>query len=182
MHETKCPCRAREATQHNLCGCQFVLVQNLFSHQVKRKSETIVESHAINCYTFDGWLIHGCICLLVCTLQAGGIASRGRSSLVDDLRVGKVTAQTILQVRADEELIDAPSEDECLDELSKKKEEEVSPEAELVLVEATSASNFDELVVEQGLPYAPSANNSSGDLMRGVDLVFTILRTWKSII
>ena len=39
----------------------------------------------------------------------------------------------------DEELVDAPSEDEHLDELSKEDEEEVFPEVELVLVEANSA-------------------------------------------
>ncbi|KAJ8441379.1 LOW QUALITY PROTEIN: hypothetical protein Cgig2_009087 [Carnegiea gigantea] len=38
----------------------------------------------------------------------------------------------------DKELIDAPSEDQCLNDLSEE-EEEVSPEVELVLVEATSA-------------------------------------------
>ncbi|KAJ8437662.1 LOW QUALITY PROTEIN: hypothetical protein Cgig2_028600 [Carnegiea gigantea] len=47
----------------------------------------------------------------------------------------------------DEELISTPSEDECLDELSEE-EEEVSPEVELVLVEATSALDFDELGAE----------------------------------
>ncbi|KAJ8428870.1 hypothetical protein Cgig2_010812 [Carnegiea gigantea] len=44
----------------------------------------------------------------------------------------------------DAELVDAPSEDEYLNELSEE-EEEVSPEVELVLVEATSAPSFDEL-------------------------------------
>jgi len=36
-------------------------VQNLFNHRVKRTSETVVESHVINSYTFGGWLIHGSI-------------------------------------------------------------------------------------------------------------------------
>ena len=82
----------------------------------------------------------------------------------------------------DEELVDAPSEDELLNELSEEELEEASPEVELVLVEATSASSFEELGVEQGLPCVPSANKSSGDLMRGVALVFAILYTWKSVI
>ncbi|KAJ8441279.1 hypothetical protein Cgig2_013694 [Carnegiea gigantea] len=68
-----------------------------------------------------------------------------------------------------EELVDAPLEDEHLDELSKE-DEEVSHEVELVLVEATSAPGFDELGVERGLPCVPLASSSSGDLMQGVDL------------
>jgi len=47
--------------------------------------------------------------------------------------------------------VDAPSEDERLDDPSKK-EEDVPPEEELVLVEATSATGFGELGAEQGLP------------------------------
>ncbi|KAJ8434799.1 hypothetical protein Cgig2_033749 [Carnegiea gigantea] len=81
----------------------------------------------------------------------------------------------------DEELVDAPSEDECLDNLSEV-EKEVHPEVELVVAEATSAPGFDELGAEQGLPCVPLANNSSGDLMQGADLVFAILCTWKSVI
>jgi len=41
-----------------LRGCQFILVQNLINHLVKRKSETIVKSRAINNYIFGGWLVH----------------------------------------------------------------------------------------------------------------------------
>ncbi|KAJ8439393.1 hypothetical protein Cgig2_021807 [Carnegiea gigantea] len=75
------------------------------------------------------------------------------------------------------ELVDAPFEYECLDEPSED-EEDVPPEVKLVLVEATSASGFDELRAEQRLPCAPSANNSSeisqiisyGDLPRVTDL------------
>jgi len=78
----------------------------------------------------------------------------------------------------DEELVDAPSEDECLDELSEEEEEEeVSPEVELVLVETTLAAGLNKLGAEQGLPCVALANNLSKDLMRGVDLVVAILRT-----
>jgi len=73
--------------------------------------------------------------------------------------------------------VDAPSEDELLDERSEETLEEVPPEVELELVEATLAPGWDEDGAEQGLPCVPSANSSSGDLMLGVDLVFTILRT-----
>ena len=45
--------------RHHLRGRQFILVQNLLNHQVKRKSETIVEGRAINNYTFGRRLIHG---------------------------------------------------------------------------------------------------------------------------
>ncbi|KAJ8435867.1 hypothetical protein Cgig2_028575 [Carnegiea gigantea] len=54
---------------------------------------------------------------------------------------------------------------------------------ELVLVDTTSAASPEELGTEWGLPsMVPSASNSSGDLIIGLDLIFTILRTWKSII
>jgi len=76
-----------------------------------------------------------------------------------------------------EELVDAPSEDELLDERSEETLEDVPPEVELELVEATLAPGWDEDGAEQGLPCVPSANSSSGDLMLGVDLVFTIVRT-----
>ena len=76
----------------------------------------------------------------------------------------------------EDELVDAPSEDECLDDLSED-DEDVPLEVELVLMEANSAPNFDDLMVEQGLPCVPSTNNSSGDLMGGVYLVFAILCT-----
>ncbi|KAJ8449194.1 hypothetical protein Cgig2_027196 [Carnegiea gigantea] len=65
----------------------------------------------------------------------------------------------------DEALVDAPSKDELL---------------ELELVEATSTSGLDGDRAKQGLPCVPSARNSSRDLMRGIDLAFAILRTWKS--
>jgi len=59
--------------------------------------------------------------------------------------------------------------------------DEAAPEAELELVEATSALSLDEDGAKQGLVCVSLASSSSGDLMRGVDLVFTILRTWKSV-
>ncbi|KAJ8432898.1 LOW QUALITY PROTEIN: hypothetical protein Cgig2_014485 [Carnegiea gigantea] len=138
---------------HNLRGRQLILVLNLFNHQVKRKSETVVESCAIDCYTFGRWLIHGCIHLgnyegVPCRQEVGAPRNSGPSATI---------SRTI-------PTIDANSEDECLDGLSEE-EEEVSPEVEVVLVEATSALGFDELGVEQGLPCVPSANYLSGDLM-----------------
>ncbi|KAJ8447061.1 hypothetical protein Cgig2_025438 [Carnegiea gigantea] len=153
---------------YNLRGRQLILVQNLFNHRVKRKSKTIVESRTINSYTFGGRLIHDGICL--------GDYEGYPAGRRNNLGVGKVTAPTVLRVGAPrnssssatisgtsptgkrpfllstdlpgvEELVDAPSKDECLDELSKE-EEEVPPEVELVLVEATSALDFDELGAE----------------------------------
>ena len=43
----------------HLRGRQFILVENLFNHQVKRKSETVVKGRAINSYTLGSRLIHG---------------------------------------------------------------------------------------------------------------------------
>ncbi|KAJ8423013.1 LOW QUALITY PROTEIN: hypothetical protein Cgig2_013485 [Carnegiea gigantea] len=80
----------------------------------------------------------------------------------------------------DEELVDTFSESEPLDDLSEERED-IPPKKELVLVEPTSTTDFEELTVEQGLPWVLSTNNSSGDLMRRVDLVFIILRTWNHI-
>ncbi|KAJ8420555.1 hypothetical protein Cgig2_014918 [Carnegiea gigantea] len=73
-----------------------------------------------------------------------------------------------------------PSKDELLNELLEKELEEASLEEELVLLDATSAPSFNEVGAEQGLPCVSSASSSLGDLMRGVDLVFAILRTLKS--
>jgi len=47
----------------------------------------------------------------------------------------------------DEELVDAPSKDECLDDPSKVKED-VPSEEELILVEATLTTRFGELGAE----------------------------------
>ncbi|KAJ8433864.1 hypothetical protein Cgig2_032075 [Carnegiea gigantea] len=81
-----------------------------------------------------------------------------------------------------EELVDAPSEDELLDSLSEEREG-VPSEEELVFMDTTSAAGPEELGTKRGLPsMVPSASNSSGDLIIGVDLIFAILRTWKSVI
>ncbi|KAJ8446958.1 hypothetical protein Cgig2_006586 [Carnegiea gigantea] len=68
----------------------------------------------------------------------------------------------------DEELVDSPFEDEHPDDPSEV-EEDVPFEEELVLVEATSTTEFGELGAEQGLPYTPLASSSSGVLTRGVN-------------
>ncbi|KAJ8432237.1 LOW QUALITY PROTEIN: hypothetical protein Cgig2_007638 [Carnegiea gigantea] len=127
-----------------------------------RKSGTIVESRAINNYTFGGRLIHGGIHLRDYKGVPGWQACR------NDLGIGKVTTWTVLRrigapgnsfasatisgtSPTNERpflLIDVPFEDERLNELSKEEEEEVSPEVELVLVEATSAPGLDELGAE----------------------------------
>ena len=80
------------------------------------------------------------------------------------------------------ELVDVPSEDKLLDELSVEELDEATPKVELELVKATSATVLDGDGAEQGLPCMPLASSSSGDLMHGVHLVFAILRTWKSVI
>ncbi|KAJ8449182.1 LOW QUALITY PROTEIN: hypothetical protein Cgig2_027184 [Carnegiea gigantea] len=158
------------AEQHNLCGRQFILVQNLFNHPVKRKSETVVESHTINSYTFGRRLIHGGVCLgdyegerlwgreSDCpdrlTSPSGAPGNSGPSATISRASpMGKwpfLLSIDLLEAGSpswDEELVNAPSEDEPLDKLSEK-EKEVSPEVELVLVEATSAPDFDELRAE----------------------------------
>ncbi|KAJ8445063.1 LOW QUALITY PROTEIN: hypothetical protein Cgig2_022583 [Carnegiea gigantea] len=116
-----------------------------------RESETVVESRMINCYTFGGWLIHGCIRLG----DYEGVPYRreerpwGRESDCSDhpaagWRPGNSGPSAIISGTSptgkrpfllstdlagvespswDEELIDAPSEDECLDELSEEEEE-----------------------------------------------------------
>ncbi|KAJ8435554.1 hypothetical protein Cgig2_015409 [Carnegiea gigantea] len=71
---------------------------------------------------------------------------------------------------SEEELVDALSEDELLNDRSEKEPGEPIPEEALELVEDTSASGLDWDAAKQGLPCVPSASNSLGDLMRGVDL------------
>ncbi|KAJ8431068.1 LOW QUALITY PROTEIN: hypothetical protein Cgig2_017064 [Carnegiea gigantea] len=51
---------------------------NLFNHRMKRKSETVVKSYAINNYTFCGRLVHCGICL---GDHEEGTTSRGLTSL-----------------------------------------------------------------------------------------------------
>ncbi|KAJ8427205.1 hypothetical protein Cgig2_004364 [Carnegiea gigantea] len=75
-----------------------------------------------------------------------------------------------------EELVEAPSEDELLEECPEAELGEPGREEVLELEEATSAYRG----TEQGLPNVPSASSSSGDWIRGVDFVFAILLTWKS--
>jgi len=73
MQETKRSCRAVKAAllvssderanvvprcSHHLRGHQFIFVQNLFNHQEKRKSGTVVKGRATNSCTFDRRLIH----------------------------------------------------------------------------------------------------------------------------
>ncbi|KAJ8421185.1 hypothetical protein Cgig2_011313 [Carnegiea gigantea] len=70
----------------------------------------------------------------------------------------------------DEELMDALSEDELLDECLEEEPGEPVREEVLELVEAASASGLDWDGAEQGLPCVLSASNLSGDMMRGVDL------------
>ncbi|KAJ8425914.1 LOW QUALITY PROTEIN: hypothetical protein Cgig2_033855 [Carnegiea gigantea] len=149
---------------------------------MKRESETVVGSSAINCYTFGSRLIHSRIrlrdykCVPCWHEWAGAPGNANPSATI--LRTSPTGERPCLlstdfpKVEGpswDEEFVDALSEDECLDDLSEE-EEEVLPEIELVLVEATSAPGFDELGEEQGLPCMPLANNSFGDLTRGVDL------------
>ncbi|KAJ8423698.1 LOW QUALITY PROTEIN: hypothetical protein Cgig2_003382 [Carnegiea gigantea] len=188
--------------RHHMPWRQFILVQNLLNYQVKRKSETVVEGCMINSYTLGGRLIHGGIRLGDYEACRNDLGIRKMTAwTVIRVRLGwgpwelwplcnnlwnQPYERTTLSLKydlpeaggpsRDEELVDAPSEDKQLDELSEE-EEEVSLEVELVLVEATSAPGFDELGAERGLPCVPSTNSSSGDLMQGVDLVFAILRT-----
>ncbi|KAJ8425394.1 LOW QUALITY PROTEIN: hypothetical protein Cgig2_021783 [Carnegiea gigantea] len=134
------------------------------------KSDTVVKSHTINDNALCGRLIHYGIRLG----DHEGIPDRQK-------RVGApgnsgcsatISATNPLGARpfllgtdlsgadgpsGDEELVNAPSQDELLKELAR-------------LVEATSAPGLDEDRAEQGLPCVPLANSSSGDLMRGVDL------------
>ncbi|KAJ8422439.1 hypothetical protein Cgig2_019156 [Carnegiea gigantea] len=82
------------AEQVKPCSSQFILVQNLFNHRVKRKSEIVVESRMINSYTFGKRLIHGGIRLG----DYEGV--RSRQEYRNDLGVKKVAGLTILRVRA----------------------------------------------------------------------------------
>ncbi|KAJ8427573.1 LOW QUALITY PROTEIN: hypothetical protein Cgig2_021718 [Carnegiea gigantea] len=187
---------------HNLCGRQFVLIQNLFNHRVKRKSETIVESRAINCYTFGGRLVHDSIRLGNTKVYPAGrrycfsrvVLFNGRESDCPDHPAGPSglgspgtlvpppQSQELYQLTRSIRPFMGRGARRCplqgrMSRRPIRRGGGGPPEVELVLVEATSAPDFDEVGVEQGLPCVPSANNSSGDLMQGVDLVFAILHT-----
>ncbi|KAJ8423580.1 hypothetical protein Cgig2_002909 [Carnegiea gigantea] len=129
--------------------------------QVKMESETAVESRAINCYTLGRWLVHGRIRLgdyksVPCRQeQAGAPGNSGHSATISRTNP---TADRALILRTDLPLA----------------EEDVSPEEELVLVEATSAAGFGGLVAEQVLPWVRSTSNSFGLWMWGVDFVLAI--------
>ncbi|KAJ8426093.1 hypothetical protein Cgig2_006574 [Carnegiea gigantea] len=84
--------------------------QDLFNHRMKRKSETIVKSQAINSYAFCGRLIH-------CGIRVEDRESARPFLLSTDF-------PEVDDPSRDEELVDAPSEDELLDELSKVELEE----------------------------------------------------------
>ncbi|KAJ8423819.1 hypothetical protein Cgig2_017382 [Carnegiea gigantea] len=182
---------------------------NVRDEQVKRKSETVVENCMINSYTFGRQLIYGGIRLgdyegvpsrqeyrnnigigkvTARTLQRWAPRNSGPSAIIFEV---SPTGERPFLLSTDlpgaggpsrnEELVNTPFEDEHVDELSEE-EEEVCPKVELVLVEATLTPGFDEVGAERGLPCVPSANSSSRDLMRRVDLVFAILHTYKSVI
>ncbi|KAJ8438388.1 LOW QUALITY PROTEIN: hypothetical protein Cgig2_006306 [Carnegiea gigantea] len=122
----------KEQILHNLRGHQFILIQNLFNHRVKRKSETVVKSRR---------LIHGGIRLG----DYEGVPGRqeeqpwGQESDYPDhpeSSSGFGPLETLVSPPQSQEL------DKCLDKLLEEEEEDVSPEVELVVVEATG---FDEL-------------------------------------
>ncbi|KAJ8446501.1 LOW QUALITY PROTEIN: hypothetical protein Cgig2_027463 [Carnegiea gigantea] len=154
--------------------------------------EIVVEYRAINCYTFGMGLVHGCIGLgdyegIPCRQEGResdcldhpmGPSRLGPSGTLSHRRtafpfkcqlarsrrpfVGQGARRCPLRGRMSRQPI--------------RRGGGGPPEVELVLVEeATSAPGFNELGAKKGLSYAPSADYSSGDLMRGVDLVFAIL-------
>ncbi|KAJ8441090.1 LOW QUALITY PROTEIN: hypothetical protein Cgig2_000351 [Carnegiea gigantea] len=139
-----------------------------------RESETMVESCAIKCYTFGRRLVHGRIHLgdyesVPCRHEGWESDCLDRPAGTSPTRERPFLLSTdfpeVEGPSCNEELVDALSEDECLNDLSEV-EEDVPPKVELVIVEATWAPGFNELRAEQGLPCVPSANNSSGDLIR----------------
>ncbi|KAJ8419965.1 hypothetical protein Cgig2_025651 [Carnegiea gigantea] len=170
--------------RHDLRRRQFVLVQNVFDYRVKRKPKAVIESRTVDRDAFSGRLIHYHIRLRdyesipsvqeIFLLKSHPLQGERPLFLSTDL-------PEVDSPSWDEELVDTPFEDECLDDPSEEWED--APfEEELILVEATLATGFEELGAEQGLPWVPSASSSSRDLMREVDLVFAIYHTWKSFI
>ncbi|KAJ8440094.1 hypothetical protein Cgig2_025293 [Carnegiea gigantea] len=161
---------------------------DLFNYRMKRKLETELKRRAINGNAFCGRLIH-------CGIHLGdheGIPDRAPGNFDPSATISATNPSGawpfLLSTdlpgadgpSGDEVLIDAPSEDELLDELSEEELDEAAPEVELELVEATSAFGLDEDGAEQGLPCVPSTSSSSGDLMRGGYITFTSgLRTLR---
>ncbi|KAJ8433059.1 hypothetical protein Cgig2_020626 [Carnegiea gigantea] len=154
-------------------GALWTVCTRLNARAEQRKSETVVKNCVINSYTFRGRLIYGGVCLG----DNEGIPGRqkgrplGRGSDCPDHPAGPsgCTAFSLKHrlVEADgpsgdEELDDAPSEDELLNELSEEELEEASPEVELVLVEANSAPGISLCTLGQQLVKRPNTGGRLG--------------------
>ncbi|KAJ8429184.1 hypothetical protein Cgig2_028757 [Carnegiea gigantea] len=112
---------------------QLLFSQNIHDHRVKRKPKVVIEGRKVNRDVLSGRSF---------TIASGS---------------GITKAYLAEGPLWDEGLVDAPSEDECLDDPSEE-EEEVSLKEELVLVDAASATDFGEIGAEKGLPRVASTH------------------------
>ncbi|KAJ8444875.1 hypothetical protein Cgig2_029806 [Carnegiea gigantea] len=140
QYHPKSPVSLGALWTHNLRRRQLILVQNLFDYQVKREPKTIVETRAVDRYTFYGRLVHGRIRLgdyegIPRRQEAGALGNSGpfaTISEIDPTVERPIFLRTDLLGVEDEELVDAPSEDELLNDPSEEGKE-VPLEEELVL-------------------------------------------------
>ncbi|KAJ8435396.1 LOW QUALITY PROTEIN: hypothetical protein Cgig2_009647 [Carnegiea gigantea] len=177
---------------HNLRWCELVLIQDLLDLWVQRKTKPVVKGCPVYDYTLGGRLIHGSIRFgkhegALCGQELGDGLMVGEVALRAVLRVraswspGNSSPSATISVTGGirpvclgteptdpvdglvGELVEAPSEDELREECPDAELHEPDREEVLELEEAASASGFDGVGIERGLPSVPSASNSSGD-------------------
>ncbi|KAJ8437659.1 hypothetical protein Cgig2_028597 [Carnegiea gigantea] len=132
--------------RHNLRGRQLILGHNIFNHRVKGKPKAIVEGctgHPLQGGN-DIWVREMTAWAIWWVRGAEALGKSGPSAMISGTDPTEEQPHFL-------KLVDTPSEDERLDYPSEE-EEDVPPEEELVLVEATSAASFGDLRAEQGLP------------------------------
>ncbi|KAJ8444576.1 hypothetical protein Cgig2_013855 [Carnegiea gigantea] len=122
-------CKATQLTSRNK-GANVVPRRghDLRGHQL-RKPKAVIEGRMIDRDILSGWLIY-------CRVR-----HRDHKSVPYGQEVLFLKGHPLQGPSWDEELVDAPSENECLDDLSEE-EEDIPPKEELVLVEVPSATGF----------------------------------------
>ncbi|KAJ8433170.1 LOW QUALITY PROTEIN: hypothetical protein Cgig2_023814 [Carnegiea gigantea] len=127
--------------RHDLRRGQLVVTQNILNYWVERKPKAVIESRMVDCNVVSGRLVNSPISLENYERSErvgvpGNSSPSATISGIDPTGVWPLSLSTNLPgvegSSRDEELVDAPSEDECLDDLSEE-QEDVPLKEELVL-------------------------------------------------
>ncbi|KAJ8436374.1 hypothetical protein Cgig2_032195 [Carnegiea gigantea] len=130
-------------------GALWTICTRLNARAVQRESETVVESRVINRYTFSGRRVH----IHIRLRDYKGVPRRQEVLLLDGREQPFLLSTDFPGVVGpswDEELVDAPFEDECLGDLSEEEEDD-PPESAIVISHGyrTSTSRLRILGVEE---------------------------------